>query len=160
MTKRFLLAVMGFVLLTMPSGSIAQENSRTSPADPIRSALCRQWIWQSGWFDKQPLVLLLPDSAKHNDRTTYSAVEFHGDRTFSHALHLQKGIGACGNGMLMLDQAAWSLTGDTLELYVKGGHLAEDRFEYRVRYKVVRLTAARWELQQVQTLSAARTRYN
>ena len=89
--------------------------------------LCREWVLDRGWFPEDSIAFRSPK--RGDSKHIYSTVRFLESGNLTYELHVPKGVGLCGNGLLYLDEAFWKISDDqTLTIYLKGIRLAESKF--------------------------------
>ena len=107
--------------------------------------LCREWVLEQGWFPDDTVSFR---SQKRNDsKHIYSTVQFLENGNLTYELHAPKDVGLCGNGLLHLDEASWKPNDEQrLTMHLKGGRIAESKFEYKIIYQVRELSKSRMVL--------------
>lgn len=73
---------------------------------------------------------------------------FGESRVLSYDLEIPEGMGICGNGLLYVEEASYKFRekAGTLIMDITGGHMVENSFRYKAKYKVEQLADASYRL--------------
>lgn len=101
------------------------------------SCLEKEWRSSGGWFTEDQISFKTTQA-----KDTLHMIDvfvFHKDGSFTHEFRVPHGQGICGNGLLYLEQSKWSMKDNILTLHMKGGHLAMDEFDYKIKYSITKM---------------------
>lgn len=104
--------ILSFITVMLAATGKAQSSKNSA-------LLCREWVLEQGWFPDDTVSFR---SQKRNDsKHIYSTVQFLENGNLTYELHVPKGVGICGNGLLHLEEASWKPNdAQRLTVYLNG----------------------------------------
>lgn len=104
------------------------------------------FVMQGYLLQQDTLTLTARDRA--NPTGFMSVYTFGESRSLSYDLEIPEGMGICGNGLLYIEEASYKFRkkAGTLIMDITGGHLVEDSFRYKAKYKVEHIAGASYRL--------------
>ncbi len=127
--KRSLLSICLIAWMGITANAQAQES------------LNQTWQLTSGWMDQGELHFeRIADPSAYKEWA--QAFTFQDDGTILYQFLMPDGRGICGNGLLYIETATYKTNkrNTKMRLFLKGGHMMDDTFEYEVKYKILRFT--------------------
>lgn len=112
-------------------------SAKNPPSQPLKAT----WLLSHGWLDSE--IIEFDKVAYPEDFQDWGNAFIFGENdTLMHRMFIPDGRGICGNGLLYLTDGSFRINkrGTKMTLHVKGGHMVEDRFEYKIKYKILALT--------------------
>ncbi len=100
------------------------------------------FVMQGYLLQQDTLTLTARDQVKPSG--FMDVYTFGESRSLSYDLEIPEGMGICGNGLLYVEEASYKFRkkAGTLIMDITGGHLVEDSFRYKAKYKIEQLADA------------------
>ena len=119
--------------LFLASASFGQTASKSAPF-PGEYAV-EGYLLQE---DTLELTLLIDEA----DLAYIDVLTFSDNNTVAHRMIMPKDMMICGNGLLYLDNSSFRFrkNREVLILALKGGHMVQDQFSYKAKYRVEKLS--------------------
>jgi hypothetical protein len=108
-----------------------------------RIELTCNWMLLDGWFPDQDLSFHRIDQTNQNFR-------FNEDGTIDYLM--PNGFGDCPVGVFTLREGKWLLSEQYLTIELKGLKVSDYWYWWKVRYKIIELTANKLKLQVIKVL--------
>lgn len=104
------------------------------------------FVMQGYLLQQDTLTLTARDQFQSNG--FMDVYTFGESRSLSYELEIPDEIGICGNGLLYIEEASYKFRekAGTLIMDITGGHLVENSFRYKAKYKVEQLADASYRL--------------
>jgi len=112
--------------------------------------LFSNWALRKGWFGDNELFLEKLDTTKLEGVSF--VFKFHSDHTITIYVNIPKGVGACGNGAFYLDKGTWELNNNKITFDLKGGHVLQDEFHYKMIYTIVTFSGDKLVMKKEKTI--------
>ncbi len=103
-----------------------------------KKELEKTWVIDSGAFPMNTVKLRA--FAEKDTAGMYTGYAFADSSKIIYIFHVPYGVGVCGNGMNMVKKSKWTLKGNTLRIYFKGGYFGAGTYEYDILYTIVQIT--------------------
>lgn len=94
------------------------------------------FVMEGYLLQQDTLTLVARDQMKESG--FMDVYTFEESSVLSYDLEIPEGMGICGNGLLYVEEASYKFRkkANTLVVDILGGHMVEDSFRYKAKYKV------------------------
>ena len=92
----------------------------------------KKYILQEGFFDSDSLVFV--EGSLDKKGGVFDRFQFMNNGEMTHEIYNPAKVGVCGNGLLYIDSAVYTLNGNKINIQARGGYWTMSAFLFDVDY--------------------------